>query len=157
MTLPISQPCLESSELGLTSMVAASARLKFCCLRNMCLLRYPPWTKEMPLRAWGLPGQQVLPGPSPSCPAWSPLGCGHTHPTNLWATSAGACLRQRYPRKPPSTHTAKGLRVTRVGWERGPCLAWGSRVTFLFILAKGQRPLVGVLSQGRPRSYKLCL
>ena len=43
--------------------------------------------------------------------------------------------------------TGKGLRATRVGWERGPGLAWGYRVTFLFLWAKGQRPLGGTLSQ----------
>ena len=31
MTLTVSEPCLESTELDLTSIVAASARSKFCC------------------------------------------------------------------------------------------------------------------------------
>ena len=34
----------------------------------MCLLRYPHWTKETPLRVWGLSGQLVLPQDPPERP-----------------------------------------------------------------------------------------
>ena len=41
MTLTISQPCLESTELCLTSMVAASACLKFCCQQKHVSAQVP--------------------------------------------------------------------------------------------------------------------
>ena len=41
MTLIVSQPCLEFTELGLTSTVAASARLKFCCQQKHVSAQVP--------------------------------------------------------------------------------------------------------------------
>ena len=125
-------------------MAAASACSNFCSQNKHVCAQVPTRDKgEPPLKAWGHPGQLVLPGFSPFCPACSPLGCGHTQPTDIWPTSAWACLRQTYPEKPPSIHTRKWLRVTWVWWERGPGQAWGSHVTFLFLQVKGQRPFGG--------------
>ena len=41
MTLTISQPCLESTELGLTIMAAASAHWKFCCQQKHVSAQVP--------------------------------------------------------------------------------------------------------------------
>ena len=48
MTLIVSQPCLEFTELGLTSMVAASARLKFCCQQKHVSAQVPTLDGDAP-------------------------------------------------------------------------------------------------------------
>ena len=84
MTVTASQPFLEYTELGLTSMAAASACSNFCSQNKHVYAQVPTRDKgEPPLKAWGHPGQLVLPGFSPFCPACSPLGCGHTQPTDI--------------------------------------------------------------------------
>ena len=83
MTHTISQPCLEFTELCLTSVVTVSACLKFCCQQKHVSAQVPPWMKETPLRACDLPGQPVLPGFSPFHSACSPLGCGYTQPIDF--------------------------------------------------------------------------
>ena len=147
MTLTISQPCLEFTELGLTSMAAASVCSKFCCQQKHVSAQGPTLDErdapEGVGPSWAASAAWTLPiPPNLLCPGvW-------THPAHrLLTTSARACLRRRYPRKPPSTHTGKGLRVTWSGWERGPGPGWSSGFTFLFLWAKGQRPLGGVMRQ----------
>ena len=41
MTLTVSEPCLESTELDLTSIAAASARSKFCCQQKHVSAQVP--------------------------------------------------------------------------------------------------------------------
>ena len=80
----------------------------------MCLLGYPPWTEETPpsqaprqspppnpSSTWRLPGQPVLPGLSPSRPACSPLGCGHTQPPSPQTLThiGGGLLEADIPRE----------------------------------------------------------
>ena len=48
MTLIVSQPCLEFTELGLTSTVAASARLKFCCQQKHVSAQVPTLDGDAP-------------------------------------------------------------------------------------------------------------
>ena len=141
MTLTISQPCLEFTEMDPTSMVAASARSKCCCQQKHVSVQVLTLDEgDAPERV----GSSWAAGASwtfPILPSLLSPGVW-THPAHrLLSHIRGACLRQRYPRKPPSTHTGKGFRFTWMRWERGPGPGWSSRVTFLFLWAKGQRPL----------------
>ena len=141
MTHTISQPCLEFTELGLTTMAAPSAHSKFCCQQKDVFAQAPTLDEvdapECMGSSWAASASWTLPIlPSLLSPGvW-------THPAHrLLSHIAGACLRQTYPRTPPSIHTGKELRVPQVGWERGPGPGCSSHVTFLFLQEKGQRPL----------------
>ena len=58
MTLTVSQPCLDFTELGLTSTAAASAHLKFCCRQKHVSARVPTLDR----------GDPSLPSPPPPPP-----------------------------------------------------------------------------------------
>ena len=80
MTLTINQPCLEFTELGLTTMAAASARSKFCCQQKH-VSQVPTWEKgdapEGVESTWSAGAAWTLPIPS------SLLSPGvWTHPTH---------------------------------------------------------------------------
>ena len=67
MTLTINQPCLEVTELGLTTMAAASARSKFCCQQKH-VSQVPTWEKgdapEGVESTWSAGAAWTLPIPS---------------------------------------------------------------------------------------------
>ena len=80
MTLTISQPCLEFTELGLTSMAAASVCSKFCCQQKHVSAQVPTLDGDAPecvgssweaSAAWTLPIPPSLLSPG----VW-------THPTH---------------------------------------------------------------------------
>ena len=138
MTLTISQPCLEFTELGLTRLLLPAQNS--AASRNVSA-QVPTLDEgdapEGVGSSWAAGASWTLPIlPSLLSPGvW-------THPAHrLLSHIAGACLRQTYPRTPPSIHTGKELRVPQVGWERGPGPGCSSHVTFLFLQEKGQRPL----------------
>ena len=78
MTLIVSQPCLEFTELGLTSTVAASARLKFCCQQKHVSALVPILDKGDTLEDVGSSWEACAAWTLTIHPACSPLGCGHT-------------------------------------------------------------------------------
>ena len=81
MTVTVSQPCLEFTELGLNSMAAASARSNFCSQQKHVSAQVPTLDEGDPPEGMGSSWQPALPGLSPSLTACSPVGCGHTQPT----------------------------------------------------------------------------
>ena len=158
MTMTISQPCLEFTELGLTTMAAPSAHSKFCCQQKDVFAQAPTLDEvdapECMGSSWAASASWTLPIPlSLLCPGlW-------THPAHrLLSHICRGMLDAELPQEMPSTHSGKGLSVTRVGWERGPSLGWSSSVTFLFLRAKGRGLLGGgaVLRQYRLRSHTFC-
>ena len=64
MTLTVSQPCLDFTELGLTSTAAASAHLKFCCQEKHVSARVPTLDRGDP----SLPSPASPPPPTPRAP-----------------------------------------------------------------------------------------
>ena len=113
MTPTITQHCLESTELGLTIMAAASACSKFCWQQKHVSAQVPTLDEGAPLRAWSLPGQPVLPGLSPSRPACSPLGCGHSQPPSPQASDP------HRPRLARGRHTPRSPHPHRQGKDSG--------------------------------------
>ena len=83
MTLIVSQPCLEFTELGLNSMAAASALWNFCFQQKHVSVQVPTLDEGDPPEGMGSSWQPALPGLSPSRPACSPLGWGHTRSTDF--------------------------------------------------------------------------
>ena len=107
MTLTISQPCLESTELCLTSMVAASARLKFCCQQKHVSAQVPTLDGDAPecvgssweaSAAWTLPIPPSLLSPG----VW-------THPAHrLLSQIRTGLLEAEIPQETPiHTHRAR--------------------------------------------------
>lgn len=154
-TLTISQPCLGVLELSLISMAAAFV-IKNLLPTQKRECRYPPYTKETPLRVWGIPGQPVLPGLSASTQPALPWHVDTPYHRLLSHTSTGACLSKNAPETPIHTQ-GKGLRVAQVGWEG----TWpGLELPFTFSVPseKRARGLSGrvVLRQHQLRSHTLC-
>ena len=107
MTLIVSQPCLEFTELGLTSMVAASARLKFCCQQKHVSAQVPTLDGDAPecvgssweaSAAWTLPIPPSLLSPG----VW-------THPAHrLLSQIRTGLLEAEIPQETPiHTHRAR--------------------------------------------------
>ena len=94
----------------------------------MCLLRYPPWTNEMPLRVWGLPGQPVLSGLSPIPPSLVSPGVW-THPAHrLVSHIRSSLLEAEIPQETPMhTHRERtqgypgGMGEGTWPWLELPC------------------------------------
>ena len=103
MTLTISQPCLESTELCLTSMVAASACLKFCCQQKHVCAQVPTldegdapegvMSSWAPSTAWTLPIPPSLVSPG----VW-------THPAHRLVSHIRRSLLETDTRGNPHPH-----------------------------------------------------
>ena len=132
--------------------------LEFLLLAETCVCSdsHPGGRRHLLGHKVNLGSQRCLDSPHPAQPAL-PWGGDATGPQASDRTSVWASLRQTRPENPASPFRGKGLRVARVGWERWLGPAWGSRVTFLFLRAKGQRRPRGALSQRPQRSHTLCL
>ena len=85
MTLTVSQLCLESTELGLTSIAAAFARLKFCCQQKHVSAQVPTLDEGDTLEgvgsSWTAGAALILPI-LPSLGTPSPQTC-EPHPQGL--------------------------------------------------------------------------
>ena len=154
MTVTISQPCLEFSKLGLASMAAASAHSNICSQQRCVSAQIPTPDEGDPPEsvrsAWAAGAAWTLPIPP------SLLSPGvWTHPAHIRLGLLEADTPLETPVHTHRERTQGYLGGTGEVARPGP--AWGSRVTFLFLRAKGQRPLGGPLSQRRPRSHTLSL
>ena len=154
MTVTISQPCLEFSKLGLASMAAPSAHSNICSQQRCVSAQIPTPDEGDPPEsvrsAWAAGAAWTLPIPP------SLLSPGvWTHPAHIRLGLLEADTPLETPVHTHRERTQGYLGGTGEVARPGP--AWGSRVTFLFLRAKGQRPLGGPLSQRRPRSHTLSL